>query len=137
MYLDGVGVPKDPARSFLLLQAAGQVGLVQAQYNLGKMYRDGLGTAADLEASIRWFRLAAEQGYAKAQEKMAQRYASGKGVEQDPVEAMKWAILAARQDHEGAAALQAELKGRLSATQTAEAESRAERFLPVASPLLQ
>ena len=101
-------------------------GVVQAQYNLGKMYRDGEGTTkANSEMSAKWFLAAAEQGYHRAQNHVGVRLARGEGIAKDEVEALKWLILAANSGNELAQQNRRDIAAKLTADQRAEAEKRA------------
>ena len=62
-YAEGIGVPQDLPKAFLLCSLAAEEGDATAQYNLGKMYETGSGTDANQELAAQWYRRAAESGY--------------------------------------------------------------------------
>ena len=84
-----------------------EVGLVTAQYYLGRMYQNGEGVLRNYAEAIKWYRRAAEAGGAspqtlsaylfrpRAQSELGRMYANGKGVLQDYVAAARWYRLAA------------------------------------------
>ena len=67
MYLNGEGVPKDPAQAAKWYFRAAELGLAEAQTSLGYMYYFGQGVPKDFAQSAKWYRRAAEQGSAPAQ----------------------------------------------------------------------
>lgn len=62
-YAEGIGVPKDLPKAFLLCSLAAEEGDATAQYRLGKMYETGSGTDADPKLAAQWYRRATEAGY--------------------------------------------------------------------------
>lgn len=69
MYIEGLGVPQDPAQAAQWFQRAADLGNAEAQQNLGVLYRDGSGVAqSDVEA-VKWFRIAGAESDAGAVEK--------------------------------------------------------------------
>jgi hypothetical protein len=79
-----------------------ELGVADAQYNLGKMYYFGKGVPQDYKTAVKWFTLAAEQGYARAQYSLGLMYALGVGVIQDNVYALMWWNIAASSGHKSA-----------------------------------
>lgn len=62
------------------LKAAKQ-GIVEAQYEVGKMYDDGLGVPTLSAMAKEWYLQAAEKGYPQAQFRIGRLYCLGRGVE--------------------------------------------------------
>ncbi|MCD6074158.1 MAG: hypothetical protein K0Q70_1041, partial [Rhodospirillales bacterium] len=129
-YLSGFGVTKDVTEGFKWIQKAAESGVVQAQYNLGKMYRDGDGVKSDREASAKWFLAAAEQGYHRAQNHVGVRLYRGEGIAKNEVEALKWLILAANSGNELAVQNRKDISAKLTVEQRADAEARAKAWKP-------
>jgi len=80
-----------------LLREAANVGVAEAQYNLGICYLDGIGVAADAAIANSWFERAAKQGWVDAQFKLAYNYATGRGLSKDLKLAHQWCLEAAKQ----------------------------------------
>ena len=91
-----------------LYRKSAELGLPEAQFQLGASYANGLGVAQDWREAARWYRKAAEQGHAKAQLALGLCYQTGLGVERDVYEASRW-ISEAKKD----AQLQRELQDAL------------------------
>ncbi len=66
-YLHGNGVPKDPKKSFDLMNAAAAKGHADATGSVGYFYSVGLGVPKNEKQATDWFRKGAEMGSAKAQ----------------------------------------------------------------------
>lgn len=88
----------DYATALRLLRPLADLGLADAQCNLGFMYSKGEGVPQDYAEAAKWFRKAAYQGYAAAQFNLGFMYKQGLGVPQDYANALKWYRLAADQD---------------------------------------
>lgn len=81
---------------FLQILKAAQMGLAEAQYEVGVNYRVGIGVKQDAAAAVVWLRRAAEQEYIEAYVELGKTYMYGLGgVKVDGVEAFKWFYLAA------------------------------------------
>ena len=79
------------------IRLAAELGVAEAQFNLGNMYDLGRGVPQDDAEAVRWYRLAAEQGGTGAQYNVGIMYQDGRGVPQDETEAVRWYRLAANQ----------------------------------------
>jgi len=91
MYLDGIGVEKDPQKAFFWLSKAAKKEDPQAQYLLGTMYENGIYVSTDMHRAVKWYKEAALQGDVMAQYNLALIYKDGKGgVQKDLKEAFKW-----------------------------------------------
>ena len=73
-YYQGQGVTKDLARAAALYQRAAELGVAEAQYNLGNLYLLGEGVARDDDWAFTWFRAAARQGHALARRNVEEFY---------------------------------------------------------------
>jgi TPR repeat protein len=97
MYLNGTGVPQDPAEAAGWFRKAATQGNAGAQYNLGVMYLQGQGVAQDRTEAAAWVRKAADQGYAIAQYNLGLMHLNGHGVPQDEAQAANLYVKAANQ----------------------------------------
>ena len=61
-YMQGDGVPQDPAKAAALYRVAAERGSSVAQFHLGLAYRSGKGVEQDDAEANEWFRRAADQG---------------------------------------------------------------------------
>ena len=59
LYRGGLGVGRDPARSFRWMRRAAEQGHAPSQFVLGYMLDEGLGVARDPARAFKWYRLAA------------------------------------------------------------------------------
>lgn len=80
LYLQGTGVPEDPAEAQRLFREAAQAGDAQAQNNLGLLYVRGIGIEQDYAQAAAWFSLAAEQGLAEGMRNLSVLHESGYGM---------------------------------------------------------
>ena len=78
-HLRGLGVAVDAHKARVLIAAAAEAGVVEAQLELAAMYHAGTGGARDDAAAARWERAAAEAGSAEACLRVAERAASRGG----------------------------------------------------------
>ena len=69
---------------------AADLGLPEAQFNLGLMYDNGTGVAQDYAEAAKWYRHAAEQGVREAQFSLGVMCDKGEGVAQDYAAAVEW-----------------------------------------------
>ena len=72
LYMQGVGVGRDPARAAQWYLRAARQGLVMAQLNLGDLHARGLGVRRDPVQAYRWLELAARQNHAWARNRRDQ-----------------------------------------------------------------
>jgi Sel1 repeat len=121
-YAAGKGVAKDAAEAVRWYRRSAEQGFAKAQYNLGVCCESGFGISQDPFVAVKWYRKAADQGLATAQRNLGICYANGKGVEQNVVEAYKWLSLAAAQGNESAQKSRAELEGKMTVEQIAQAQ---------------
>jgi TPR repeat protein len=69
LFLDGQGVPPDPAQAALWFRRAAEQGNPEAQQNLGTLYREGRGVERSVVEAAKWYRLAGAQADVAAVEK--------------------------------------------------------------------
>ena len=62
MYLNGSGLPQDPAQAFAQFQAAAGKGDITSQYWLGWCYENGRGTARNDAQALYWYGVSAQRG---------------------------------------------------------------------------
>ena len=97
MYTQGLGVPKDHAKSVAWFKKAAEAGHIPSAYNLGFRYLRGEGVRQNPKIAARWIRRAAGAGLVPAQHTLGLLYANGDGVPQDYVQAYLWFSLSAKQ----------------------------------------
>jgi len=93
-YVEEVKVSEE-VKMFLKLA---EMGIADAQYNLGVCYEQGDGVAQDFKQAVYWYKKAADQGYAKAQHNLGICYYNGYGVPADHTQAANYFRLSAEQD---------------------------------------
>ena len=64
-----------------------ELGLVEAQFNLGVMFEDGLGTEQNFKKAATWYFRAATNGDERAMNNLGNMYWHGKGVSKDKLKA--------------------------------------------------
>lgn len=93
-YLNGQGLPHDPAQAFAQFQAAANQGDITSQYWLGYLYQHGIGTTQDYTPKpCIGIRLSAVRGdhiSAPAMLALGKIYANGLGVTANPATAASW-----------------------------------------------
>lgn len=62
LYLDGHGVPQNPAEAANWFRRAAEQDYTQAQHNLGAMYGSGQGVKRDLVQAYKWLNICAAKG---------------------------------------------------------------------------
>src|SRR5262249_38580122 len=94
MYFDGDGIDENKETGFSWLQKAADLGLPDAQHELGRRLIFGDDVAAEPGKGTDLVLKAAEQKYAKAQILIADCYWKGRGVAKNQIEAYVWAAQA-------------------------------------------
>ena len=74
-------------KGFDACHRSAELGLVEAQFNLGVMFEDGLGTEQNLKKAATWYHRAATSGDERAMNNLGNMYWHGKGVIKDKLEA--------------------------------------------------
>jgi len=102
MYLDGHGVPQDPAQAAIWLEKAAGGGNARARAQIGALYATGTGVQQDEMKASYWLLKAANQNVRQSQRFIAQRFYAGLGVPRDLAQSFLYAALCAKQgDPEG------------------------------------
>ena len=70
-------------KGFDACHRSAELGLVEAQFNLGVMFEDGLGTEQNFKKAATWYHRAANGGNKRAMNNLASLYWHGKGVSKD------------------------------------------------------
>ncbi len=94
MTASGYGVTASPVLATARFTKAAQLGIAQAQYNLGLT---AYNQDPDLSKAFAWFSTAAQQGLAKAQFMLGLMYSTGKAIPIDKTQALNWYSKAAAQ----------------------------------------
>jgi tetratricopeptide (TPR) repeat protein len=144
-YLDGKPnvVSKDIGEGAKWIRVAAELNEPSAQFELANLYEYGIGVSVSLEEAARWYLKAAERGHVQGQYNVATMLESGDGIPQDKIEALKYYTLAAaggfsgipvnsegELDSSGSDARE-NLRASLTSDVIAEAERRAEAFVPL------
>ncbi len=90
MYMNGMGVPKDPARAASLFARAASSGNSAAANYLGILHQAGVGVPLRLDLAFKWFRQSAEGGYPEGELNLGIMYEEGLGVSVDYEQAAAW-----------------------------------------------
>jgi TPR repeat protein len=99
-YLDeGLGGPRDPARSMELCVQAAKAGSVVAMNEIGVRYQKGLGIRQDSVAAVGWFTLASQHGLPAAMVNLGNCYERGNGLIINYSKAGEYYATAAKANH--------------------------------------
>jgi uncharacterized protein len=99
-YLDeGLGGPRDPARSMELCVQAAKAGSVVAMNEIGVRYQKGLGIRQDSVAAVGWFTLASQHGLPAAMVNLGNCYERGNGLIINYSKAGEYYAAAAKANH--------------------------------------
>ena len=93
----GGGVEPDLTKAVAWYREAAELGLADAQFNLGNLYRTGRGVEKDPRRAVVWYLKAAVQGMPVAQYNLALSYDTGIGAARNQTVAAKWYRSAAKQ----------------------------------------
>ena len=74
-------------KGFDACHRSAELGLVEAQFNLGVMFEDGLGTEQNFKKATIWYHRAATSGDERAMNNLGNMYWHGKGVSKDKLKA--------------------------------------------------
>ena len=74
-------------KGFDACHRSAELGLVEAQFNLGVMFEDGLGTKQNFKKAATWYHRAATSGDERAMNNLGSLYWHGKGVSRDKLKA--------------------------------------------------
>ncbi len=75
-----------------LLKQAAELGIAEAQYNLGYCYQVGAGVEQNQQKAIEWYSKSAELGFNDGLYQMMMAYGNGEGVDQDSEKAFLYAL---------------------------------------------
>ena len=97
--------PLDLKQALDCYTRAAELGLAEAQYQLGEIYSDSdrlsnWDVRLNMSTAVAWYRKAASQGHSSAQCMLGKMYEDGRGVPQDNQQAESYYLLAALQDDE-------------------------------------
>jgi TPR repeat protein len=126
IYLNGLGVDANKWRAVDYFKRAADAGEMNAQYNLAVVYYEGTLAQQSYDKAMNWYKRAADQGNPKAQHNLGLMLANGVGTAQDRVEAYKWFELSGSGDAIAATTEMQAIAPRMSKTEIAEAQERAE-----------
>ena len=126
IYLNGLGVDADRWRAINYFKRAANAGEMNAQYNLAVIYYEGKLTKQDYAKALAWYKRAADQGNTMAQHNLGLMFAHGIGTPQDRVKAYKWFELSGSGDAIAATTEMQAIAPRMTKTEIAEAQERAE-----------
>lgn len=133
LYERGLGVTQDQSRAEDWYRRAADQGNVKAMHNLAVLRANSKEGSPDYINAALWFEKAAEYGLPDSQFNLAVLKENGLGVPQDMVSAYKWLSLAAKSGDKEALRRRDILKGKLTATELADAEKRVATFRIVRS----
>lgn len=97
MYLDGHGVPQDPAQAAIWLEKSANGGNARARGQIGALYATGTGVTQDEMKASYWLLKAANQNVRQSQRFMVERFYYGLGVPKDITQSFLYAALCTRQ----------------------------------------
>lgn len=118
-------VKKNPARAVALYEKAGEGGIDDAWFRLGKMHHDGVGVSRDLKKSFHYYLRAARAGVPEAQYNIGAMLLSARGVKRDYVEGLAWLIVAGKSGTPGDTERQVRERLKRRPADIAAAEARA------------
>jgi TPR repeat protein len=81
-----------------LLKQAAELGIAEAQYNLGVTIEYGYGIEKNIDTAFYWYSKSAEQGWNDGLYKMMMAHAQGIGAEYDNEKAFQFALKCAKND---------------------------------------
>ena len=90
LYLNGLGVPRDPVQAARWFKAAADQAFAPAAANLADLYLRGNGVPADRRKAAQYMRIAADGGLAESQHNLGIFYEHGIGLEKDEDAAVFW-----------------------------------------------
>lgn len=130
-YFDAKIVKRDMRLAFKYLRQAAEANDARALTDLASMYDYGTGVKEDREKAASLYLRAAKMGMPAAMFNVASMLENGEGIAKDEIEAYKYYLLSRDQGFAPFANKALEtMASNLSADQIAEAESRADNFIP-------
>lgn len=89
-FLDGRGVPRDPAIAIQLTEHAARLGFGPGARLRGEIAEDGLGVPRDAAQATAWYRRGAELGDGSSMSRFGTRLFDGHAIEPDARQAVAW-----------------------------------------------
>lgn len=105
-------LPADPAKARALFEQAGQAGVADALFRLGKIYHDAIGVPRDYAKALEYYTAAARRGVPEAQHNIGAMLVSARGVKRDYIEGLAWLIVAKK--FGGVSEAEAQVRARLA-----------------------
>jgi localization factor PodJL len=128
LYERGQGVDKDLIEARSLIQKAAEAGHVGAMYDYALFLAEGDGGPASETDAVHWFEQAAERGLVDAQYNLGVVHAEGIGTPKDLAKALLWFEIAAKAGDIGAEQEVANLRTRVTMTESLDAREAANRW---------
>ena len=128
LYERGQGVDKDIVEARNLIQKAAEAGHTSAMYDYALFLAEGEGGAKNEAEAVDWFTQAAELGVVDAQYNLGVVNAEGIGVPKDLAKALFWFEIAAKAGDTGAEQEVANLRTRVSMTESLDARDQANNW---------
>ena len=129
-YATGRGVPQNLVEAEKWIKKAAELGLPEAQYNLGIIYFNGQGVPQNNAEAMKRFRKSSDQGYPRAQYSFGVMYFQGLGVPKNLVQAYMWWYLAGSQGNQDAAKAINDIKGKMTPAQISEVKKLVSKWKP-------
>ncbi|MEQ9506096.1 MAG: peptidoglycan-binding protein [Hyphomonas sp.] len=128
LYERGQGVDKDMIEARSLIQKAAEAGHVGAMYDYALFLAEGEGGPASETEAVGWFEQAAQRGLVDAQYNLGVVHAEGIGTPKDLAKALLWFEIAAKSGDTGAEQEVANLRTRVTMTESLDASDQANRW---------
>lgn len=128
LYERGSGVDRDLIEARGLIQKAAEAGHVGAMYDYALFLAEGEGGPKSEPDAVIWFNAAARHGLVDAQYNLGVVHAEGIGTEKNLAEALFWFEVAAMAGDAGAKQEVANLRTRVSMTDSLDAHERAKSW---------
>lgn len=131
LYERGNGVERDLAEARNLIQKAAEAGHVGAMYDYALFLAEGEGGPRSEPDAVTWFNAAATHGLVDAQYNLGVVHAEGIGTAKNLAEALFWFEVAALAGDEGAKQEAANLRKRVTMSESLDAQERAKAWKAV------
>ena len=94
-FIESGGKEADLKKGFDACYRSAELGLAEAQFNVGVMFEDGIGTKKDFKKAAIWYEAAVAAGDKRAMNNLGNLYLDGKGVEKNKLKATDFYAMAA------------------------------------------
>ena len=128
LYERGHGVDRDLIEARSLIRKAAEAGHVGAMYDYALFLAEGEGGPKSEPEAVTWFNAAAKHGLLDAQYNLGVVHAEGIGTEKNLAEALFWFEVAAMAGDDGAKQEVANLRKRVTMTESLDAHERAKSW---------